>query len=410
MGRGKGARAASASSIEISFEYKGTRCREKLKLAPNVANLKFAANLKARIEHEIVTGSFEYGTHFPRSKRAKLFAKTPATVVTVGELLTEWLASVRKTLEPETYELYARYVRTTWRSEFGPLYLSDLTVTRVQNWIDAQTTSRKRILNLLTPLRQSVRYAVHPKKYLAIDPIAKLTVRRPPGIVKKSVIDPFSTAEIDAILSKLEPQLANMVQFWVWTGLRVGEIIALTWADIDLDRKIASITQSARGKRRKAPKTQAGRRDVKLLPPALEALGRQKAYTRLLHREVFLNPGAAIRYRDSEGKWHTPTGPNIERKASTVNQPWANDKDIRKWWKKACDDAGVRYRFPRQLRHTYASWMLKFREDPLWISKEMGHAHVSETLETYAKHIPSMSPDAGMGAYAAIMASRKGHD
>jgi integrase len=68
----------------------------------------------------------------------------------------------------------------------------------------------------------------------------------------------------------------------------------------------------------------------------------------------------------------------------------------------------VRYRFPRQLRHTYASWMLTFREDPLWIAKQMGHADVSETFKTYAKYIPSLNPDAGMGAYAMIVGSKKG--
>jgi integrase len=407
MGRGTGVRIASATSIEITFEYKGVRCREKLRLPPNAANLKHAHGLKATVEHEIAVGSFDYGVRFPHSKRAKTFAKVPANIVTVGELLTEWLASVQKSLEPETYELYSRYIRTTWRAEFGKLLLANLTAARVQDWIGRQSTSRKRILNLLTPLRQAVRFAI--PKYLQIDPIAVLTVKRPAGI-KKEMIDPFSTAEIDAILPWLEPALANMVQFWVWTGLRVGEIIALTWKDVDFERGVVNITMAARGKRRKAPKTQAGRREVKLLPPALEALGRQKPLTRLLHREIFLNPGAAVRYRDDEGKWHTPTGLDIERRPGTVNTPWHSDKVIRGWWRKACQAAGVRYRYPYQLRHTYASWMLKFREEPLWISKQMGHAHVSETLEIYAKHIPSMSPDAGMGAYMAIMAAKKRGD
>lgn len=409
MGRGSGVRAASATSIEISFEYRGVRCREKIKLAPNPANLKYAGRLKATIEHEITVGSFDYAHHFPRSRRAKLLAKTPATVVTAGELFTEWLKSVHRTLEIEQYDLYERYIRKTWRPRFGKLLLIELTAARLAEWISEQTTSRKRILNLLTPLRQAMRFAVHPQKYLAVDPIAKLKVQRPAAL-KQSPIDPFSTAEIDAVLPRLEAPNANMVTFWVWTGLRMGEIIALTWSDIDFERGVANITKAARGKRRKPPKTQAGLRAVKLLPPALEALNRQKGITRLLHREIFLNPGAVVRYRDAEGKWHTPTGDHVARKPETVNQPWNSDKNIRKWWRAACVAAGVRYRFPRQLRHTYASWMLKFREEPLWISKQMGHANVSETLETYAKFIPSMSPDAGMGAYAAIMASKKGHD
>jgi len=105
-----------------------------------------------------------------------------------------------------------------------------------------------------------------------------------------------------------------------------------------------------------------------------------------------------------------PRASNAGGSNLTVNVPWASDKVIRVWWRKACIAAKVRYRYPYQLRHTYASWMLKFREEPLWISKQMGHADVSETLETYVKFIPSLSPDAGMGAYAAIMAAKNRRD
>lgn len=369
MGRGSGVRAASASSIEVSFEYRGVRCREKLKLPPSAANLKFAGHLKSRIEHEIAVGSFDYGYHFPRSRRARAFARNPAQTVTVGELLTEWLRQVHPQLEPETYGDYAEFVARTWRPRFGKLRLSDLTLERVYDWMAEQTAGRKRILNLLTPLRQAVRYAV--PRLLAMDPLAKIQVRRPAGI-REEAIDPFSAAEITAILPKLEPEMANMCQFWVWTGLREGELIALTWSDIDWDRGVATITKAARGARRKAPKTAAGRREVKLLPPALEALQRQKPLTRLLHREIFLNPGTRL--------------------------PWGHDKPIRNRWRAGATAAGVRYRFPRQLRHTYASWMLMAREDPLWIARQMGHRDVSITLKVYAKFIPAMNPDAGMAA------------
>jgi integrase len=142
MGRSQGARAASASSIEISFEYKSVRCREKLKLVPKVANLKFAANLKARIEHEIAVGTFDYGHHFPNSKRALMFAHHPAQTVTVGELLTDWLKSAHAKLEPETYGDYAEYVANTWRPRFGARKLSDLTLERVEEWISEQTCGR----------------------------------------------------------------------------------------------------------------------------------------------------------------------------------------------------------------------------------------------------------------------------
>ncbi len=370
MGRGSGARAASATSIELSFEYRGVRCREKLKLAPTRANLKFARNLKARIEHEIAVGSFDYGLHFPKSRRARSLAKNPAQTLTVGELLTEWRRQVYPQLEPETYGDYAEYVAHIWRPRFGKLRLSELTLERIYDWMAEQSSGRKRILNVLTPLRQAVRYACT-AQLLAIDPIAKIRVQRPAPVGGVS-IDPFSGEEIAVILAHLEPGLSNMCQFWAWTGLREGELIALSWSDIDLERGVAMIARAARGARRKAPKTAAGRREVKLLPPALEALQRQKPLTRLLHREIFLNPGTGI--------------------------AWGHDKPIRNRWRAALAAAGVRYRFPRQLRHTYASWMLMAREDPMWIARQMGHRDVSITLKVYAKYIPAMNPDAGMAA------------
>lgn len=392
MGRGSGVRAASASSIAISFEYRGVQCREKIKLPPNDANLKFVRNLKARIDYEIAVGSFDYGQHFPRSRRAAAFAKHPAQLLTVGDLLTKWLAHVHSKLEPETYGDYAEYVANTWRPLLGKDRLSDLTLDRIYtDWMDKQTCGRKRILNLLTPLREAVRYAVGTLKLLHVDPIAEIQVTRPEEI-EDEIVDPFSAAEIEAILPHLEPEVANMVEFWVWSGPREGEVIALTWPDVDFDRGVARINKTARGNRRKAPKTRAGKREIKLLPPALEALKRQKAYTRLLHKEVFMDPGT--RPRGNDKAKHRPP------------QAWGNDKQIRVRWEAACAAAGVRYRPPKQLRHTYATWMLMAREDPLWVSRQMGHRDVSITLRIYVKYIPSMNPDAGMAAWRAITASK----
>jgi len=258
--------------------------------------------------------------------------------------------------------------------------------------MEKQTSGRKRILNVLTPLRQAARYAVSPRKLFTVDPLAKIQVQRPAEI-EEDVVDPFSAAEIEAILPHLEPEVANMAEFWVWSGPREGEVIAITWSDIDFDRGTARINKTARGRRRKAPKTYAGRREIKLLPPALEALQCQKAFTRLMHQEVFLDPGT--RPRGNDKAEHRPP------------QAWTNDKQIRVRWKAACAAAGVRYRPPKQLRHTYATWMLMAREDPLWVARQMGHADVSITLKVYAKYIPAMNPDAGMGAWRAIVSKKE---
>lgn len=411
MGRGKGVRAASGSSIAIHFEYRGIECRERIKLPPTAANLKFVENLKGRIAHEIAIGTFDYGVHFPNSRRALSLSKTPAALVTCGELFTMWLASVYRELQQETYGDYAEYIAHTWRPIFAKVPVNQLTLDRVMTWVNAQTTSKKRILNVLTPLRQAIRYAVSPKNFLAVDPLASIKIKRA-AKQKTVLIDPFSPAEIAAICQRLEPCVRNMIEFWVWSGLREGELFALTWADIDEKRGVIQVNQAVRGARVKAVKTEAGVREVKLLDPARAALNRQKSHTRLLHRQVFLHPGTLVTYRERSGSHWATSGEIVrtgQRRPSTVNRPW-QEKALRNLWAEACESAGVRYRFPRQLRHTYASWMFAGREDPQWISRQMGHSHVGITLKTYTRSVQALNIDAGNSAVARILADLPGDE
>jgi len=74
MGRGgRGVRAVS-DSIQITFMYRGVRCRERITLKPTATNLKKAEQHKAAIEHAISIGTFDYSVTFPGSPRAAKFA------------------------------------------------------------------------------------------------------------------------------------------------------------------------------------------------------------------------------------------------------------------------------------------------------------------------------------------------
>jgi integrase len=117
-------------------------------------------------------------------------------------------------------------------------------------------------------------------------------------------------------------------------------------------------------------KTIAGRREVKLLSPALDALKAQKAFTFLKGAEVFQNPNTGER--------------------------WTGDKTIRQgMWAPTLRKVGVRYRKPYQTRHTFAFMALMAGESPMWVAKQMGHTDWSLTAKRYARWIPSNMPDAG---------------
>lgn len=377
MGRREGVRTASETSIQIDFRYNGIRCRERIKLDPTRSTSQnFGRQLKARILHEIALGTFDYAQHFPDSPRAKRLAKDPGSVTTWGELFTSWLKSIRATVEPETYGDYAEYIARTWRPLLGSKPVSTPIRGLVNEWMAGKTAGKKRILNVLTPLRQACRYATSQvPPLLKIDPLAELEVKRP-NRPHEDIIDPFTPQELALVVDELPATMGNLVHFWAWSGLRQGELFALRWSDVDFERRTARIARSSRAGRLKATKTAMGERTIRLLPPALEALQRQKAETLLKHREIFLRPAS--------------------------DEPWGADKPFRVIWKVALQRAQVRYRFPRQLRHTFASWMLGANENPLWVSRHMGHTNPAFTLKVYARLIPDMFPEAGMRAVREI--------
>lgn len=88
----------------------------------------------------------------------------------------------------------------------------------------------------------------------------------------------------------------------LWTGLRTSELIALDWADIDWRRGELRIRRAITREATEAEdtKTRAGRREVKLLAPALAAIKAQRSHTETQAAHVFAGPRTGQRWRDGQ--------------------------------------------------------------------------------------------------------------
>jgi len=368
-----GVRAISKSSIEITFTYRGTRCRERIKLKPTAASLKAAANHRGAILDAIAKGTFDYTVTFPDSPRITTYASTPGQAITIKTYLTKWLAEQRQKVKSSTFDVYRKDVNNRLIPTFGEMRLSDLKRRHVRDWASQYGATAKRIANIISPLRIALHQAVD-DDLIEVNPLHGWTYKRnePP---KSTDIDPFTAKEQSAILEKLKEQEKNLFQFAFWTGLRTSELVALQWADIDWTHMTMVISRAKTqvAKEAETPKTRSGNRKVKLLSPAVEALQAQKAFTFLHSDHVFHNP--------------------------RTNTPWTGDKSIREAaWKPALKRAGVRYRRPYQTRHTYASMMLSAGENPAWIAGQMGHSDLHMVFRIYGKWIKDADPGAGQKA------------
>jgi integrase len=381
MGSNTGVKLVTAASVQIEFLYQGVRCRERVKFNPATTEpdvaLKKAYQHRQAILHAIDNGSFDYATVFPTSRNVKKF--TVEKCLTVGVWLDQWLAEKEPHLKTSTGVGYIARVNIL-KAHFGEIKLTDLKKTDVKAWCKTLTCSNKTIANLLSPFRVALQEA-YSDSLVPENILLNFRFRRNVPPPARSV-NPFSPEEQEIILAALSEQPRNLIQFAFWTGLRTSELVALEWQDIDWDRGIIQIrrgkTQHARTP--ETTKTRAGDREVKLLPPAIDALNAQRLIAPESRNVIFADP--------------------------LTGKPWEGDQPINRLWVKTLKIAGVKYRKPYSTRHTYASMMLSAGENLAWVSRQLGHSSVIQTAGTYATWMPNSQPEAG-GKAVEIFSTKK---
>lgn len=371
-----GVRVASETSIEINFRYRGTLCRERLKLKPTPTNLARADRFRSSVILAIENGTFEYSVSFPASPRAKHFNPAPSAKTTTQSHLEAWIGGQKNHLKTSTLNGYDKIIRSHILPAFGNTDLTEITKIDIRQWCSNITASNKRIANILSVFRSALQSAMD-NGLIAENPLDGFSYRRKESIKKANDVDPFTIDEqIRILAAAINPQSRNLIRFALWTGLRTSELVALDWTDIDINAGECHISKAwtQTSSEAEVPKTKSGIRTIKLLQPAIEALRAQMEFTYLKGAEVFQNPL------------------NMGR--------WTGDQQIRTMWAGVIKKCGVRYRRPYQTRHTYASMMLSAGENPMWVAKQMGHADWTMIAKVYGKWMPDAQPEAGNKAVA----------
>ena len=177
--------------------------------------------------------------------------------------------------------------------------------------------------------------------------------------------------QIAPMLEKLSGHpMHAMVVTALYTGVRRGEMLALTWADVDLDDgatlTVARSLEETRqhGVRVKAPKSERGRRRISL--PALVVRVLRAHRIAQLERRVATGAGRTdlVFPGPGGGQW-TPSHFSTE-------------------WRRAVRKLGLPGVTWHALRHTHASQLIHAGVDVVTISKRLGHATAAFTLRAYA--------------------------
>ena len=245
---------------------------------------------------------------------------------------------------------------------FGNKRVNDITAADIRQWqnelikMGYSLTYLKTINNQLSAIfNYAVRYYD-----LKSNPCAKAGSM---GKSKAEEMD-FWTGEefrkfIDSVMNKRLSYMAFMTLYW--TGMRMGELLALNPKDVDLEKRTISITKSYQ---------RLGKKDV-ITPPKTPKSKRVITIPEFLAADI-------KDYMDS------------------LYELQENDRlfPITKYYlehemQRGIKESGVKRIRVHDLRHSHASMLIELGFSPLEIANRLGHEKVETTLNTYAHLYPN---------------------
>ena len=169
--------------------------------------------------------------------------------------------------------------------------------------------------------------------------------------------------EIRTVLDTAPPKYAPVIRTAVFTGLRLGELLALRWSDVDLAAGVIRVRrQMTKQEAIAEPKTASGKRDVVMFPDLGRFLREHRLASPFSSDEDFVfTTGKGTPYSHAN-----VMNRGLKKAAVSLNRPG--------------EPAIVMH----DLRHTFASMLIRERADVVFVSRQLGHANPAITLRVYA--------------------------
>lgn len=296
------------------------------------------------------------------------------TGATFADAAAEWLRYIEidRQRKPSTVAGYRVIVQSQLLPAFGDRPLELISTAEIERWLASlggAASSRAKALVLLHGIFRRGKTVWG----LASNPAAE--VEKPP-LSRTGEIQVFSPEEVWALVRAASSQQdAAIYVTAAFTGLRLGELIALCWRDVDFAGSVLRVRASYAAGALTSPKS--GKvRAVPMAPDVASALAK------LGQRELWVDPDDLV--------FPGETGGYLDGSA------------LRRRYKAALAAAGLRPLRFHDLRHTFGTRMIA-KADIRRVQEWMGHADIQTTMR-YLHYVPR-SEDARLVAEAFAIGS-----
>jgi integrase len=291
-----------------------------------------------------------------------------------------WLEDyIKQTKRHTTYQRYKSLLKRYIEPKIGKITIEQIKRSDVRNTLLAiykKGLSKSTVSTARNVISGTIEYAIE-EELLTSNPAA--------GILKKLGLDarkgrapvqPMTPDEVDLFLEtclKYERRWYPLFLCAFRTGMRLGELLALEWGDIDWNGKCIHVQRSFRnGIITKTKNSRMRRVDMsdQLTAELRKLLNRRK--------EEGLKAGKG---EPEEIIFHTKGGNTSQN-------------TIRNIWKRLLTKAGLRDQRLHNTRHTNASILLSNGESPVYVKEQLGHSSIQMTVDIYGHLIPNSNREA----------------
>lgn len=288
--------------------------------------------------------------------------------MTVGEWLDIWANEYLGAVKPRTVDSYKSAVKNQIKPAMGAIRLESLNAHTIQGFYNSlsERLSAKTVKNTHGILHKALQQAVA-NGYIHFNPADACII---PRAVRKE-LHPLDEVQISSFLQAIKGhRFETLFTFTLFTGMREGEVLGLTWDAVDFNKGIVLINKQVQKERRKdgeyrlvTTKNSRGR-SITLAPfvrSLLKEVHRQQLEWRLQNVRYWNNPMNLV-FTDEAGNHLMPH--TVYHRFKAVVEAIG------------CPD--VRF---HDLRHSYAVAAIRAGDDVKTVQENLGHATASFTLD-----------------------------
>lgn len=296
----------------------------------------------------------------------------------VSQWLDEWLASYTMNIKPATRSAYEEHIRVHIKPSLGDIPLKQLSTRDIQqlytNLLKERELSPKTVRNIHGVLHRTLEQAKL-LGYIRVNPADAAVTPR----VEKKQVETLDAEDIGKFLAAIRGTKYEYPLFVaVFTGLRQGELLGLTWDCVDFEHGLLLIN--------KQHNRVKGDTEFRFA-----SLKNDKARVLTVADEVI---DVLKLQKQRQESWTAALGNGWENPDNLVFTTefgrYINNKILYQNFKRIAKKLGKPDLRFHDLRHTYAVNSLRAGDDIKTVQENLGHATASFTLSTYAHATPGM--------------------